>query len=111
MCSVQADQSLLGIVVHVGLMNTASLLVSHTIFIKETIDYKIRNDLSVFIPHVYESLFVEITSNIGKNMIIGVIYRPNTFPRADVDIFTTTLFGRNGSKLITKTRKVSSWGT
>ena len=63
------------------------------IFIKETINYKICNDLSVFIPYVYESLFVEITSNIGKNTIIGAIYRPNTFPRADVDIFTTTLFG------------------
>ena len=66
-------------------------ILHYAIFIKETINYKIPNDLSVFIPHVYESLFVEITSNIGKNTIIGVIYRPNTSPRADVDIFTTTL--------------------
>ena len=63
------------------------------LFIKETIDYKIRKDLSVFIPHVYESLFVEVTSNCGKNTIIGVIYRHNTFPLADIDRFTTTLFG------------------
>ena len=26
-------------------------------------------------------------------IIVGVIYRPNTLPLADVDIFTTTLFG------------------
>ena len=31
----------------------------------KTIDYKIRNDLSVFVPHVYESVFVEITSVAG----------------------------------------------
>ena len=73
--------------------NFFAAYITYAICIKETINYKIRNDLSVFIPHVYESLFVEITSNIGKNTIIGVIYRPNTFPRADVDIFTTTLFG------------------
>ena len=33
-------------------------------FIKDTSSYKIRNDLSVFIAHVYESLFVEVTQKI-----------------------------------------------
>ena len=61
------------------------------LFIKENIDYKVRDDLSVFIPHVFESLFVELQPTNGKHTIIGVIYRPNTFPLADVDIFTTTL--------------------
>ena len=65
------------------------------VFIKESIDYKIRNDVLVFIPHVL-SLFVESASNIGKSTIVGVICRPNTFPRADVDIFKTTLFGVMG---------------
>ena len=34
------------------------------LFIKDTSSYKIRNDLSVFITHVYESLFVEVTPKI-----------------------------------------------
>ena len=29
------------------------------LFIKETVQYKIRNDLSVFIPNIFESLFIE----------------------------------------------------
>ena len=62
------------------------------LFIKDGIDYKIRNDLSVFIPHVYESLFIEFPSSSSKtNNIVGVIYRPNTPPHANMDIFTTTL--------------------
>lgn len=61
-------------------------------FIKNTFDYKVRDDLSVFIPHVYESLFIELLlPRFGKRTIIGVVYRPNTYPLADVDIFTTTL--------------------
>lgn len=61
------------------------------LFIKDGIDYHIREDLSVFIPHVYESLFIEIHSNSMKpNHIIGVIYRPNSPPRANMDIFSTT---------------------
>ena len=61
------------------------------LFIKDTVDFKIRNDLSVFIPHVYESIVIEISPESGKKIIVGVIYRPNTAPRADMDIFTTTL--------------------
>jgi len=63
------------------------------IFIKDHIHYSIRHDLSVFIPHVYESLFIEIISNKSKeaNKILGVIYRPNSLPRADIDIFSSTL--------------------
>ena len=36
--------------------------------IKDTIDYKVRKDLSVFIPHIYESLVVEVTYNCGTNI-------------------------------------------
>jgi len=61
------------------------------LFIKNTIDYKVREDLSVFIPNVYESLFIETLPSHGKHSIVGVVYRPNTFPLADVDVFTTTL--------------------
>ena len=61
------------------------------LFIKENIQYKIREDISVFIPHIFESLFIEINTHEGNKSIIGVIYRPNTAPKADLDIFTTTL--------------------
>ena len=61
------------------------------LFIKENIQYKIREDISVFIPHIFESLFIEINTHEGNKSIIGVIYRPNSAPKADLDIFTTTL--------------------
>lgn len=62
------------------------------LFIKEGIDFQIRDDLSVFIPHVYESLFIEITSNSPHKPthVVGVVYRPNSPPRANMDIFTNT---------------------
>jgi hypothetical protein len=62
------------------------------VFIKDTINYKLREDLSVFIPHIFESIFIEIVAPSHKNNIIGVIYRPNTAPRADFDVFSNTLF-------------------
>ena len=60
------------------------------LFIKEDIQFRIRYDLSVFIESVYESLFVELMPEGGKHRIVGVIYRPNSFPLADIDVFTTT---------------------
>ncbi len=55
------------------------------IFIKENINFKIRDDLSVFIPHLFESIFIETSTRD----IVGVIYRP---PNSDIDIFSSTLF-------------------
>ena len=49
-------------------------------------------DLGVFIPHVYESLFVEVENEYHKKIITGVLYRPNTLTSADVDVFKSTLF-------------------
>ena len=51
--------------------------------IKDTINYIIREDISVFIPHVFESIFIEIIHKDRKKSIIGIIYRPNTEPHAD----------------------------
>ena len=62
------------------------------LFIKSDIQYTIRDDLSIFLPHVFEAVFVETTSSGVKNSIVGVIYTPNTAPRADMDLFSTTLF-------------------
>ncbi len=61
------------------------------LFMKNDLNYKIREDISVFIPHVFESLFVEIINTKERNMIVGVIYRPNTEPRADLDIFSSNM--------------------
>jgi hypothetical protein len=60
--------------------------------VKDTINFKVRDDLSVFTPHVFESIFIEVLHPSEKNSIVGVIYRPNTQPRADVDILASTLF-------------------
>ena len=62
------------------------------LFIKDSIQFHIREDLSVFIPHVFESVFVAINTNSNKKSIIGVMYKPNTQPYADIDVFTSTLF-------------------
>ena len=63
------------------------------LFACENITFNVRDDLSVFIPHIFESLFIEIgtsENNHDKN-IIGLIYRPNTQPKVDIDIFSSTL--------------------
>ena len=62
------------------------------LFISEDKNVIPRDDLSVFIPNVFESIFVEINNGKSKNLIVGIIYRPNTFPLADMDIFSNTLF-------------------
>ena len=62
------------------------------LFIKDSFQFKIREDLSIFNAHVFESLFVEVASQSSKTYIIGVIYRPNTAPRSNVDIFSSTLY-------------------
>lgn len=60
-------------------------------FINSDIVYTVREDLSTFIPHVYESLFIEINIQSSKPIIIGIIYRPNSLPRANLDKFTESL--------------------
>jgi len=47
------------------------------LYIKDSINFKVREDLSIFIPHVYESLFVEVENESHKKIIAGVIYRLN----------------------------------
>ena len=75
------------------------------LFIKENINYKVRDDLSTFIPHVYESIFIEVVSTSSKNTIVGIIYRPNTQPKADIDVFSQTLY--ETMDLINSERKLS----
>jgi len=63
------------------------------IYIKSSLEFKYRNDLSVFIQHVFESIFIEVfPKNKQRRQIVGVIYRPNTAPRADIDVFCSTMY-------------------
>ena len=61
------------------------------IYINENMSFLKRDDLTIFIPHVIESLFVEVKINSEKSIIVGVIYRPNTQPHADMDLFADKL--------------------
>ena len=61
------------------------------LFVREHLNYKLRDDIGVFIPHIFESLFIEIINSVGKNIIVGVVYRPNSGPHADLDIFSYTM--------------------
>ena len=47
-------------------------------------NYEILSDASVFIPHVYESIWIKIKIKNGPDKIIGNVYRPNTAPLADL---------------------------
>ena len=60
-------------------------------YISETFTYSKREDLSIVIPHVFESIFFELQAAKRKPIIVGVIYRPNSHPRADLDFFTRTV--------------------
>ena len=57
------------------------------LYITETFIYSKREDLLIFIHHVFESIFFELQTAKRKPIIVGVIYRPNSHPRADLDFF------------------------
>ena len=59
------------------------------LYVKQSINYKIREDLTIFIPHVIESVVIETIEKNKKSKIVGVFYRPNTAPRADLQTFMT----------------------
>ena len=48
-------------------------------------DYEILKEESIFLPHVYESIWVKIKIKNGKDKIIGNVYRPNTAPLANLE--------------------------
>ena len=48
-------------------------------------NYEILEEESVFIPHVYESIWVKIKMKNGRDKIIGNVYRPNTAPLANLE--------------------------
>ena len=48
------------------------------LYMSDKYQYKLRSDLWVFIPDIFELLFVDLHMN-NKSIIIGVIHRPNTY--------------------------------
>ena len=54
------------------------------IYVAEKLQHKLRKDLNVNIEDTIESTFIEIATEIGKNIIIGVIYRP---PNNKIEVF------------------------
>ena len=60
------------------------------LLVKDCFECNIRSDLSVFIPHVIESIVVECKLDRQKYMV-AIVYRPNSPPHANVDCFTLHL--------------------
>lgn len=55
------------------------------LFIDEQYIVTPRHDLQTFIPHVIESIYIEVQRHKSERpIIIGTIYRPNTPPKADL---------------------------
>ncbi len=43
------------------------------IFIREGLSFKLRDDVSIFVEHEFESIFIEV-QNEKLNLVIGEIY-------------------------------------
>ena len=46
------------------------------LYVSKQLECKIRNDLTTNIEDIIETKFIEIVNSNGKNIIIGVVYRP-----------------------------------
>jgi len=57
------------------------------LYVRDTL----KIDLSIFIPHVCEIIFIELHISSSNTILVGIIYRPNTQPQADLDIFSISL--------------------
>ena len=75
---------------------------------KQFPDYEILEKESIFIPGVYESIWVKVGLCKGKYKIIGNIYRPNTAPKADLKKAISTHCDIISSILANKKHKHSS---
>ena len=57
------------------------------LYINNTFNYTVRNDLRIYQKKETESIFIEIINTKGKNIIVGCIYRhPSLNPTEFVDI-------------------------
>ena len=73
---------------HVGNYRSTKKGGGVSILIKDGISYKRRPDLDIFQEGETESIFIEIVSKSGKNMVIGSMYRP---PNTDITQFSNNI--------------------
>ena len=59
-------------------------------FVNNCFKYEILEEESVFLPGVYESLWIKVQVDKSKFKIIGNIYRPNTAPNANLSLAIAT---------------------
>ena len=77
------------------------------IYIADHLKYKTRTDLTSIVENTIESLFIEIITAVGKNIIVGVIYRP---PSNKIDSFENEM-NEILTKIDKKTKYAILWGT
>ena len=61
------------------------------LYVNDKLQYKIRPDISIFIPNIFESIFIELIFG-KKSIIVGTVYRPNSYPMADLDVFVHNMY-------------------
>ena len=78
----------------------------HTVYVKDGIDYKPREDLNMHKPKELESYFIEQINQKGKNSIIGIIYR---HPCMDKNLFIEDYMKPLNDKLAAENKKTYCW--
>ena len=59
--------------------------------LKKTV-HTLNASISLYLfPYDFESIFFEVQYNQNKPIILGVVFRPNYVPRADVDMFISNI--------------------
>ena len=61
------------------------------IWVNEQFKFEVLEHISIFEPHVFESIFIKVYTSKNNYNIIGNIYRPNTAPRANIKKFNNIL--------------------
>ena len=61
------------------------------LFVDDKFEFEVLENISIFIPHVIETIFIKLKTGKNKFQIIGNIYRPNTLPHGNVKVFNEHL--------------------
>ena len=61
------------------------------LYVSEDLHFETLKELSIFLPRIFESLFIKIKLASNKFLIVGNIYRPNIQPYEDMQKSNTIL--------------------
>ena len=62
------------------------------LYIDNSLNYTIKNDLTIYKKKELESIFIEVMNPKGKNLVIGCIYRhPSMKPTEFIDVYMSDL--------------------